>query len=59
METMFFDLASPVRMDIGPSNLPSKFFGSQAWPPVSPALKNRGASLITVVGVNPFSNAAE
>ena len=33
-ETRFFDFASAVRMRIGPSNLPSKFFGSHGSEPV-------------------------
>ena len=56
---MFFDLVSAVRMRIGPSNLPSKFFGSQRWLPVSSASSTTGSSGITVAGVNPFSSAAE
>ena len=59
IDTMFFDFASAVRIVMGPSNLPSKFFGSHGCPPVTPASKNSGESLMTVVGVKPFSSAAE
>jgi hypothetical protein len=33
--------------------------GSHGWLPVAAASKNSGASLTTVVGVKPFSSAAE
>ena len=56
---MFFDLASAVRSRIGPSNLPSKFFGSQRWLPVCSASSTTGSSGMMVAAVNPFSSYAE
>ena len=58
-DTMFFDAASALRKVIGPSNLPSEFFGSQAVPPLDSASHASGASLMMVEGVMPFSSAAE
>jgi len=59
IDTRFFDLVSAVRMRVGPSKSPSKFFGSHGTEPVSAASIRIGASLITVAGVKPFSKAAE